>query len=99
MKGFRYYGMVNAFMVAVLALSGCGQQAAQQSEVQVNTYKLAASDAQIPTSFNGTVTAENKTAIHARVSGHVVESMLRAGNMLQRGNRCIAWTLVNTKLT
>lgn len=85
MKGFRYYGMVAAFMVAVLALSGCGQQAAQQSEVQVNTYKLAASDAQIPTSFNGTVTAENKTAIHARVSGHVVEKYVKGGEHVTKG--------------
>lgn len=85
MKRFRYYGMVAAFMVAVLALSGCGQQAAQQSDVQVNTYKLAASDAQIPTSFNGTVTAENKTAIHARVSGHVVEKYVKGGEHVTKG--------------
>lgn len=85
MKRFRYYGVVAAFMVAVLALSGCGQQANQQSEVQVNTYKLAASDTQIPTSFNGTVTAENKTAIHARVSGHVVEKYVKGGEHVTKG--------------
>ena len=44
-----------------------------------------ATDTQIATSFNGTVTSQNSTAIHARVSGHVVEKYVNGGEQVVKG--------------
>lgn len=85
MSKFRYLGAVVGIMAMVMVLAGCGKQEQQQSEIPVNTYKIATSDAQIPVSFNGTVTAQNSTAIHARVSGHVVEKYVKGGEQVVKG--------------
>lgn len=85
MSKFRYLGAVAGIMALIMVLAGCGKQEQQQSEVAVNTYKIAASDTSIPVSFNGTVIAQNSTAIHARVSGHVVEKYVRGGEQVVKG--------------
>lgn len=85
MKKFRYFGVVAAFLAVVLALAGCGKGQQQQGEVDVNTFKIAASDTQIPESFNGTVIAQNSVAVHARVSGHVVEKYVKGGQYVTKG--------------
>lgn len=85
MSKFRYLGAVVGVMAMVMVLAGCSQQEQKQSEIAVNTYKIATSDAQIPVSFNGTVTAQNSTAIHARVSGHVVEKYVKGGEQVVKG--------------
>lgn len=85
MSKFRYLGAVAGIMALIMVLAGCGKQEQQQAEVAVNTYKISASDTQIPVSFNGTVVAQSSTAIHARVSGHVVEKYVRGGEQVVKG--------------
>ena len=85
MSKFRYFGAVVGIMAMVMVLAGCGKQEQQQGEIAVNTYKIATADTQIPVSFNGTVTAQNSTAIHARVSGHVVEKYVKGGEQVVKG--------------
>ncbi|KAF1679175.1 efflux RND transporter periplasmic adaptor subunit [Veillonella sp. R32] len=82
---FRFSGALVAIMAMMLVVAGCGKEEAQPSEVAVNTYKIAATDTQIATSFNGTITSQNTTAIHARVSGHVVEKYVKGGQQVVKG--------------
>lgn len=85
MSKFRFSGALVAIMAMMLVVAGCGKEEARPNEVAVNTYKIAATDTQIATSFNGTITAQNKTAIHARVSGHVVEKYVKGGQQVVKG--------------
>ncbi|WP_251440094.1 efflux RND transporter periplasmic adaptor subunit [Veillonella intestinalis] len=85
MSKFRFSGALVAIVAMMLVVAGCGKEEAKPNEVAVNTYKIAATDTQIATSFNGTITAQNKTAIHARVSGHVVEKYVKGGQQVVKG--------------
>ncbi|SUP41413.1 efflux RND transporter periplasmic adaptor subunit [Veillonella criceti] len=85
MSKFRFSGALVAIMAMMLVVAGCGKEEARPNEVAVNTYKITATDTQIATSFNGTITAQNKTAIHARVSGHVVEKYVKGGQQVVKG--------------
>lgn len=85
MSKFRLLGGIVAGLAMMLVVAGCGKEEAQQQAVAVNTYKIVATDTQIATSFNGTVTSQNSTAIHARVSGHVVEKYVNGGEQVVKG--------------
>lgn len=85
MSKFRLLGGIVAGLAMMLVVAGCGKEEAQQQAVAVNTYKIVATDTQIATSFNGTVTSQNSTAIYARVSGHVVEKYVNGGEQVVKG--------------
>lgn len=85
MSKFRLLGGIVAGLAMMLVVAGCGKEEAQQQAVAVNTYKIVATDTQIATYFNGTVTSQNSTAIHARVSGHVVEKYVNGGEQVVKG--------------
>lgn len=85
MSKFRLLGGIVAGLAMMLVVAGCGKEEAQQQAVAVNTYKIVATDTQIATSFNGTVTSQNSTAIHTRVSGHVVEKYVNGGEQVVKG--------------
>lgn len=85
MSKFRLLGGIVAGLAMMLVVAGCGKEEAQQQAVAVNTYKIVATDTQNATSFNGTVTSQNSTAIHARVSGHVVEKYVNGGEQVVKG--------------
>lgn len=81
----RYAGIFMVILSAMLVLAGCGNTQKESADVVVNSYKIASSNAQIPESFTGTVVAENKTAVHARVSGHVIEKYVKGGEKVTKG--------------
>ena len=85
MNKFRLFGGIMAGLAMMLIVAGCGKEEAQQQAVVVNTYKIVATDTQIATSFNGTITSQNSTAVHARVSGHVVEKYVKGGEQVVKG--------------
>lgn len=83
----RYPAIMAVVLAVSVALAGCGgqQKQAQGGAVPVNTYKITAADAQVETSFNGTIIAQNKVAVHARVSGHVIEKYVKGGQQVTQG--------------
>lgn len=72
-------------MMVAVGVAGCGPQKPDMGDVQVNTYKLAASEAQVKTSFSGNIVAQNKVAVHARVTGHVIEKYVKGGQQVTAG--------------
>ena len=83
---FRYSSMLAALVLSAVMVAGCGKEAAQQStNVAVNAYKVNASDTAIKQSFSGTIKAENSVAVHARVSGYVVEKYVKGGEQVIAG--------------
>ncbi len=83
---FRYSSMLAALVLSAVMVAGCGKEAAQQStNVAVNAYKVNASDTAIKQSFSGTIKAENSVAVHARVSGYVVEKYVQGGEQVIAG--------------
>lgn len=95
---FRYSRMLAALVVSAVMVAGCGSNQQQAGDVSVNAYKITASDAQVNQTYAGTVVAENSVAVHARVTGYVVENMLKAGSKLLLASHYIVSILVNTKL-
>lgn len=82
---FRYSALLAAAALTAVLVTGCGSDATQNKEIAVNAYKLEASDTNIPQSFTGTVIAENSVAVHARVSGYVVEKYVKGGDQVVAG--------------
>jgi len=82
---FRHVGTLVAAVVVALAVAGCGAQQKTQGNVVVNSYKLTAADTSLTRTFNGNITAQNKVAIHARVSGHVIEKYINGGEHVEQG--------------
>lgn len=82
---FRFASSLLAAVVITVAVAGCGQQQQQSTDVLVNSYKLTASNTAITTSFSGAVAAQNKVAVHARVSGHVIEKYVKGGEQVSAG--------------
>lgn len=83
----RYSKLVAALAVSatIFAVAGCGQSGQQNTDILVNSYKLTTSDSQNNSTFTGTVVAQNKTAVHARVSGHVIEKYVKGGDHVEAG--------------
>ena len=52
-----------------------GNQQQQSADVAVNSYKIVSQNAQVDQTYTGTVKAENSVAVHARVTGYVVEKI------------------------
>lgn len=84
MKG-KYARIIAALAIIAVMIAGCGKQSQQSQEVVVNSYKLSTSDTNVPQSFSGTVVAENSVAVHARVSGYVVEKYVKGGDKVVAG--------------
>ena len=82
---FRYSRMLAALVVSAVMVAGCGSNQQQAGDVIVNAYKITASDAQVNQTFAGTVVAENSVAVHARVSGYVVEKFVKGGEQVVAG--------------
>lgn len=86
MKKKTYSGLVAASLAALVLVSGCGgQKAPGQGAVEVNSYKITASDTNVQESFNGTVLAQNSIAVRANVSGRVVEKYVKGGDTVRAG--------------
>lgn len=82
----RYIGSLAAALVIAVTAAGCGgtqQQAGQATAV--NAYKITASDTQVESSFAGSVIPQNKVAVHARVTGHVLEKYVQGGERVTAG--------------
>ena len=82
---FRYSRMLAALVVSAVMVAGCGSNQQQAGDVSVNAYKITASDAQVNQTFAGTVVAENSVAVHARVTGYVVEKFVKGGDQVVAG--------------
>ncbi|MDU7871767.1 MAG: efflux RND transporter periplasmic adaptor subunit [Veillonella sp.] len=82
---FRYSRMLAALVVSAVMVAGCGSNQQQAGDVSVNAYKITASDAQVNQTYAGTVVAENSVAVHARVTGYVVEKYVKGGEQVVAG--------------
>ena len=65
--------------------AGCGSQQQQSADVAVNSYKIVSQNAQVDQTYTGTVKAENSVAVHARVTGYVVEKFVKGGDQVVAG--------------
>jgi len=82
---FRYSRMLAALVMSAVMVAGCGNEQQQSGDVAVNAYKITAGDAQVDQTFSGTVIAENSVAVHARVTGYVVEKYVKGGEQVVAG--------------
>lgn len=86
MKKQTYTALVAASMAAMVLVAGCGsQQGAEKAPVEVNAYKVTNADQALNESFNGTIIAQNSIAVHASVSGRVVEKYVKGGETVRAG--------------
>ena len=81
----RYSRMLAVLAVSALLVAGCGSQQQQASDVAVNSYKVVSQNVQVDQTFTGTVVAENSVAVHARVTGYVVEKFVKGGDQVVAG--------------
>lgn len=81
----RYSRMLAVLAVSALLVAGCGSQQQQSADVAVNSYKVVSQNAQVDQTFTGTVVAENSVAVHARVTGYVVEKFVKGGDQVVAG--------------
>ncbi len=82
---FRYSSMLAALVLSAVVVAGCGSETQHSTDIAVNGYKLTASDAQVEQSYSGKIVAQNSVAIHARVSGYVVEKYVKGGEQVIAG--------------
>ena len=95
---FRYSRMLAALVVSAVMVAGCGSNQQQAGDVSVNAYKITASDAQVNQTYAGTVVAENSVAVHARVTGYVVEKYVKGGAQVVAGQPLYRIDSLSTKL-
>ena len=81
----RYSRMLAVLAVSALLVAGCGSQQKQSADVAVNSYKIVSQNAQVDQTYTGTVKAENSVAVHARVTGYVVEKFVKGGDQVVAG--------------
>lgn len=81
----RYSRMLAVLAVSALLVAGCGSQQQQGTDVAVNSYKIVSQNAQVDQTYTGTVKAENSVAVHARVTGYVVEKFVKGGDQVVAG--------------
>lgn len=82
---FRYSRMLAVLAVSALLVAGCGSQQQQGTDVAVNSYKIVSQNAQVDQTYTGTIKAENSVAVHARVTGYVVEKYIKGGDQVVAG--------------
>lgn len=82
---FRYSRMLAVLAVSALLVAGCGSQQQQGTDVAVNSYKIVSQNAQVDQTYTGTIKAENSVAVHARVTGYVVEKYVKGGDQVVAG--------------
>ena len=66
-------------------IAGCGNNQQQAGEIMLIHINLQQSDTQVDQTFAGTVVAENSVAVHARVSGYIVEKFVKGGEQVVVG--------------
>lgn len=81
----RYSRMLAVLAVSALLVAGCGSQQQQSADVAVNSYKIVSQNAQVDQTYTGTIKAENSVAVHARVTGYVVEKYVKGGDQVVAG--------------
>lgn len=81
----RYSRMLAVLAVSALLVAGCGSQQQQGTDVAVNSYKIVSQNAQVDQTYTGTIKAENSVAVHARVTGYVVEKFVKGGDQVVAG--------------
>ena len=81
----RYSRMLAVLAVSALLVAGCGSQQQQSADVAVNSYKIVSQNAQVDQTYTGTVKAEKSVAVHARVTGYVVEKFVKGGDQVVAG--------------
>lgn len=81
----RYSRMLAVLAVSALLVAGCGSQQQQGTDVAVNSYKIVSQNAQVDQMYTGTIKAENSVAVHARVTGYVVEKYVKGGDQVVAG--------------
>lgn len=81
----RYSRMLAVLAVSAILVAGCGSQQQQGTDVAVNSYKIVSQNAQVDQTYTGTVKAENSVAVHARVTGYVVEKFVKGGDQVVAG--------------
>lgn len=82
---FRYSRMLAVLAVSALLVAGCGSQQQTAQDVVVNSYKVMSENTQLNNTYTGTVVAENSVAVHARVTGYVVEKYVKGGEQVVEG--------------
>ncbi|WP_277282723.1 efflux RND transporter periplasmic adaptor subunit [Veillonella caviae] len=82
---FRYSRMLAVLAVSALLVTGCGSQQQTAQDVAVNSYKVMSENTQLNNTYTGTVVAENSVAVHARVTGYVVEKYVKGGEQVVEG--------------
>lgn len=82
---FRYSRMLAVLAVSALLVAGCGSQQQTAQDVAVNSYKVMSENTQLKNTYTGTVVAENSVAVHARVTGYVVEKYVKGGEQVVEG--------------
>ena len=82
---FRYSRMLAVLAVSAVLVAGCGSQQQQGTDVAVNSYKIVSQNAQVDQTYTGTIKAENSVAVHARVTGYVVEKYVKGGDQVVAG--------------
>ncbi|MCI6406449.1 efflux RND transporter periplasmic adaptor subunit [Veillonella caviae] len=82
---FRYSRMLAVLAVSALLVAGCGSQQQTAQDVAVNSYKVMSENTQLNNTYTGTVIAENSVAVHARVTGYVVEKYVKGGEQVVEG--------------
>lgn len=82
---FRYSRMLAVLAVSALLVAGCGSQQQTAQDVAVNSYKVMSENTQLNNTYTGTVVAENSVAVHARVTGYVVEKYVKGGEQVVEG--------------
>lgn len=81
----RYSRMLAVLAVSAVLVAGCGSQQQQGTDVAVNSYKIVSQNAQVDQTYTGTIKAENSVAVHARVTGYVVEKYVKGGDQVVAG--------------
>ena len=73
--------------LAFLALAvGCGKKEAPQAKpTDVKTMKIIKKDVNMATEYAGQIQGQNEVPIQARVAGHIVEKMIKGGQMVSQG--------------
>lgn len=82
---FRYSRMLAVLAVSALLVAGCGSQQQTAQDIAVNSYKVMSENTQLNNTYTGTVVAENSVAVHARVTGYVVEKYVKGGEQVVEG--------------
>lgn len=81
------YGILLAFLVGMILVSGCSKKAGAppQQAVEVKVMQVMQKDTPVAYEFVGTVEAKNEVQIRAKVSGNIVAKMVTGGAVISAG--------------